>query len=139
MKNYAEYHVAFKLLLKKGDEYLFLKWPNFPTRLDLPGGRIDNGEEEAGFKEIITREIREELGQHVGFSIGGPLFQFRRIFPKHGLKIFLTVYDGDFKGGEIILSEEHNELLWLNPHTDPLREDQFFNREEFDAFKKYFK
>lgn len=60
------FYVSFKIILKnlKG-ETLLLKLP--PTSAmagyyDLPGGRIRVGEEKSPFRDIVARELREEIG-----------------------------------------------------------------------------
>jgi len=140
MKNYADYHVALKILLRRGDDYLFLRCSktDHPQHLDLPGGRIDVGEEDKSFADILSREIVEELGENLKYKLGVSQFQFRRFFPTLGYKIFLTVFDGEYLEGDISLSDEHDETIWINPNAEKLKREQFLNDEEFEAFRTYF-
>ena len=57
-KKHAIFCVSFKLLLRKGDRFLFLRLAEekFKNILDLPGGRADIGEEESTITEILKRE-----------------------------------------------------------------------------------
>lgn len=135
-RDYALYHVALKILLKKRDQILLLKSPR--GYLDLPGGRIDNVEDTTPLTEILAREIREELGESIKYKLGKPLFQYRRFFPKKDWKIFLTVYEAEYISGEIQIFEEHSEYLWINPKEYNFKEEKFFNQEEYLAFKEYF-
>ena len=137
-REYALYHVALKILLKRDDAFLFLHFRNSEKQFDSPGGRIDDVEHEVPLDEILAREVREELGEDVKYKLGKPIFQFRRYFPDKKCHIFLTVYEADFVSGEIQLSDEHSRYEWVNPKESALREDDFFSSEEYLAFKKYF-
>ncbi len=134
-RGYGIFHVALKVLLRKGDTYLFLKTKK--GHLDLPGGRIDNVEYETPLLEVIDREIREELGE-ISYKIGKPIFQYRRHFKDLGIYVFLTVYEAEFIAGEITLSDEHSDYEWINAKTHQFTLKEFYHREELAVFKKYF-
>lgn len=136
---YAMYHVGLKILLKKGDEFLFLTHAA-GKRFDLPGGRIDDVEHTTALVEILAREVREELGEGMKYKLGKPAFQFRRHFESEGknVHVFLVVYEAEYLSGEIQLSAEHSGYQWINPRKVDLEEEDFFHKEEFLAFKKYF-
>ena len=135
---YAIYHIGLKVLLKKADEFLFLT-DAIGKRLDLPGGRIDDVEHYVPLHEVIAREVREELGGEVKYKLGKPVFQFRRHIESKGVHIFITVYEADYLSGEVQLSFEHVNYQWINFKKSGLKEKDFFNNEEYLAFKKYFK
>jgi 8-oxo-dGTP pyrophosphatase MutT (NUDIX family) len=137
-REYATYHVGLKVLLKRGEEFLFLTYRD-GKHFDLPGGRIDDVEHTSPLNQVIAREVGEELGEEVKYKLGKPVFQFRRHFESRGLHIFLTVYEALYLSGEIKLSEEHSNLQWINPRKIDLKEEDFSDKEEFLAFKKYFK
>ena len=140
-RDYAMYHVALKALLKKGDKILFLTFGS-RENLDLPGGRIDTVENNVPLEKILAREVREELGKTVKYKLGKPVFQFRRRFftkDKKKVQIFLTVYEAQFLSGTIKISFEHNGYCWINPKTYKFKEKDFSCREEYLAFKNYFK
>lgn len=141
----ASYHIGLKILLSRGStslttgdrELLFLTAaPN--GRIDLPGGRIDESEHYILLEEILKREVREELGSAVKYTLGKPLFQFRRHFEDKGFRIFITVYGAEFLSGDIQLSSEHAKYEWVNLEDLTFEEKDFFHREEFLAFKRYF-
>lgn len=136
-KAFAIYNVGLKLLFKRGDEFLFLT-DAIGKHFDLPGGRIDDVEQTAPLTEIIAREVEEELGKGIRYKLGKPVFQFRRYFESKGLPSFQTVYEAEYLSGEIRLSAEHSDWQWINPRKIDLKEKQFFNKEEYLAFKKYF-
>ena len=135
-RDYAHYHVALKLVLKKGDLLLLLKSPR--GYLDLPGGRIDDIEDNTPLTEILAREVREELGEDIKYKLGKPAFQFRRFFPNKGWKIFLTAYEADYISGEVQISDEHDSFEWINPKEYDFKLEQFVNEEEYLAFVEYF-
>ena len=126
---YAIYHVGLKILLKKGDEFLFLT-DAVGKHFDLPGGRIDDVEHTTPLTEVIAREVGEELGEEVKYKLGKQVFQFRRHFESKDLHIFLTVYEVEYLSGEIKLSAEHSNYQWINPKKVNLKEEDFFHKEE---------
>ncbi len=88
-RDYANYQVALKVLLRRGDEVLFLRITDPLMCFDLPGGRIDNVETKTPLARILAREVREELGVDVRYTLGAPLFQFRRYVASHKIYNFL--------------------------------------------------
>ncbi|MFA5013718.1 MAG: NUDIX hydrolase [Candidatus Paceibacterota bacterium] len=134
----ATYNVAMKILLKKGNKVLLLKY--FSDGLtDLPGGRIDNNEYDLPIEKIIKREVQEELGKNLKYKLGKPAFQFRRYFKKTGHRIFITVYEAKYISGNIKLSREHNDYEWVDPKKVRATQKSFTGKEEYLAFKNYFK
>lgn len=75
---YAIYHVGLKVLLKKGDEFLFLT-DAVGKHFDLPGGRIDDVERMTPLTEVIAREVGEEFGEEVKYKLGKLVFNFADI------------------------------------------------------------
>jgi 8-oxo-dGTP pyrophosphatase MutT (NUDIX family) len=137
-REYALYHVALKILLKRDNTFLFLRPRGSEEQFDLPGGRIDNVEHEMLLEEVLAREVREELGDNLKYKLGKPLFQFRRHFEDKNWHIFITVYEADFLSGDIELSDEHSSYEWISQNEFTYTENNFFSREEYLAFKKYF-
>ena len=64
-RDYANYQVALKVLLRRGDEVLFLRITDPLMCFDLPGGRIDNVETKTPLARILAREVREELAHQL--------------------------------------------------------------------------
>jgi len=137
-RDYGIYHVAFKILLKRGSKFLFLRSAN-KKYWDLPGGRVDNIEYKTPIKKILNREVREELGNKVKYKIGKIVFQHRRYYEPRKIYILVTVYEAKYLSGEIKLSFEHSNYEWINPKTYKFREKQFTCKEEYITFKEYFK
>ncbi|MCX6764167.1 MAG: NUDIX hydrolase [Candidatus Nealsonbacteria bacterium] len=137
-KDYGIYHVGFKILLKKENKFLFLRSAN-KKYWDLPGGRADNTEYKKPVLKILEREVREELGNKIRYKIGDMAFQSRRYFPKRKTYTLSTVYEAKYLSGEILISPEHSGYEWINPKTYKFKEKGFFCKEEYLAFKEYFK
>lgn len=132
------YQVGLKVLLRKGETVLLLS-DAWNQKLDLPGGRIAGDEVEMPLEKIIAREIREELGEGIVYTLGKPLFQYRRQNPALTLPVLITVYDAQLISGDVVLSHEHSSYQWVNPREVTLQESDFgFGNEECIAMKKYF-
>lgn len=134
-RDYAKFWVGFKILLRRGDVFLTLK----ERHGDLPGGRVDNAEVRSPIEKIIAREVKEELGLAVKYKLGQPVFQFRRYSKERKMPILLTVYEAKYIGGKIKLSSEHNSYMWFDPRVQSLDELKLRSKEEYKAFKNYFK
>jgi 8-oxo-dGTP pyrophosphatase MutT (NUDIX family) len=77
---------------------------------ELPGGKLDLGEEPA---ECLAREIREELAWDA--TVGEPLHTWvYQVFPHRHVFVltFLATYDGDVAP---VFSHEHKELVLVAP------------------------
>jgi 8-oxo-dGTP pyrophosphatase MutT (NUDIX family) len=77
---------------------------------ELPGGKLDLGEEPA---ECLAREIQEELAWDA--TVGEPFHSWvYRVFPDRHVFVltFLATYDGD---AEPVFSHEHKELILVTP------------------------
>ena len=139
-KDYAIYWAAFKILLEKDGKFLFLTISDSGKNyLDLPGGRADYDEGEVPLEKILEREVREELGDKIRYRLGGPLFQYRRYNTYKKIYNLITVYEAKYLFGPIKLSFEHNKYEWLDPKQYKFKEKEFCTKEEYKAFKEYFK
>ncbi|MFH0874007.1 MAG: NUDIX hydrolase [Candidatus Komeilibacteria bacterium] len=132
----ASYQVGPKLLLRKGSKYLFLYMPRHPW-FDWPGGRIDIGEEHVPFEAILRREVTEELGSKLKYRISKPTLIMRR-WLKTGEAIVHIYYEAEYISGDIKLSDEHRDLIWINPRTYRFKPGEFISREEYKSIKQYF-
>jgi len=92
-----------KILLTRGKDSLC--W-------ELPGGRINTDEIGKPFDEVLTREVKEELGQDVFFTIGGVATHYLRT-THGGDPVFLVCIHCQWERGTIMLSQEDNSYRWV--------------------------
>lgn len=137
-RDYGVFHVGLKILLRKGGEFLFLRTDDH-NYWDWPGGRIDNVEVKTPLEKVLAREVKEELGPEVRYTLGKPVMFYRGYFESRKIYIFAAVYEAEWISGDINLSFEHNRYEWINPKTCHLRKKDFSSDEQYDAFMKYFR
>ena len=140
-KDYATFNIGFKILLKKDNKVLFLRMTHkkYFNLLDLPGGRVDKGEEGTSPEKILNREVQEEIGKGVKYKLGNLAFQNWRHDSLRKIYTLINVYEARYLFGEIKLSPEHLNYEWIDPKKYKFRKKDFFCEEEYFAFKKYLK
>ncbi len=82
---------------------------------ELPGGRIDVGEEWEAHERILAREIAEELGPAFLVEATDSVVTWTRRRPTDGVFQFIAGRICRHAGGEPVLSAEHDALTWLGP------------------------
>ncbi len=82
---------------------------------ELPGGRIDVGEEWDGHDRILAREIAEELGAAFRVEATDVAVTWTRRRPSDGVFQFIVGRVCHHAEGEPVLSAEHDALAWLGP------------------------
>lgn len=137
LENYAGYHVGLKVLLRRGDEVLYLN-SHDEGEWDFPGGRIDESEREIPLESVLAREVAEELGPDVKYRVNGLAFVTRRYIAHKDFHIFLVFYDADYLGGEIKISDEHTGYGWVRPESEEVTPDRFQTPNEYREFVEYF-
>jgi 8-oxo-dGTP pyrophosphatase MutT (NUDIX family) len=124
----AAYFVAVKVFLRDQEKLLIIrdKWNVW----ELPGGRIKPDEFQKPLIEIVSRKIREELGENVKYSepkLTSTFFQVSRMeetgeLQKQEVKIFAIGFEAEYRGGEIDLGRDHEELKWVDVRDfEPLK------------------
>lgn len=78
----------------------------------IPGGRIKPGQ---SWKENLQREIREESGLEI--KISRPFFvnEWRPIVKGQQWQIVGIFFECFADSDKIVLSEEHDDFLWIDP------------------------
>lgn len=110
------FEVSLKAFVLHGDKALFLKERD--TGLwELPGGRIDVGEEAHAHSEILARELTEELGVGMRVHFGDATVSWTRAHPEGGPWVFLIARVGRLVAGAPVLSDEHDGLVWASLET----------------------
>jgi 8-oxo-dGTP diphosphatase len=79
----------------------------------VPGGRLEPGE---AFRDALVREIREETGlEDVEIGEAIHVDEWRPEINGTVQQIVGVFIACRFKGGEVRLSNEHDEAVWMNP------------------------
>ncbi len=109
------FQVGIKAFVVRGDRILLVRERIDPQWWELPGGRIDVGEESIPQEQVLCRELREELGADFRVQVGLPFVTWVRP-PHQGRKLFalLIGFRCAAKGGGIRLSDEHIEFRWVD-------------------------
>ncbi|HEX8182438.1 MAG TPA: NUDIX domain-containing protein [Candidatus Saccharimonadales bacterium] len=110
--NHALYQVATKALIYKGEKILVLITPD--GYVDFPGGRVDESERDIPWTEALKREIAEELGENIVIDIGDTVFVSKRQYKIDTLQHIAAIFFRcTYVSGEVTLSEEHSDHVWL--------------------------
>lgn len=82
---------------------------------ELPGGRIEVGEESSSPVAVLRRELSEELGPSLEVEVERPIATWVRLPepPRRTDFVFLVGFLCRHKRGEIVLSAEHVEFRWV--------------------------
>ncbi len=84
---------------------------------ELPGGRIDVGEERLDHAAILAREIAEELGPDLRVTTSLEAVTWVRQRPTDGVFQFLVARVCHVTSGAICLSDEHAHAAWHSLDT----------------------
>jgi len=143
-REHQTFHVGLKAFIADKDQLLILE--DTDGLWELPGGRTEKREIRKDLKDILAREVREELGKNFHYETG-PIFHawirkpdptiedVAEVYRDEDFCIFLIGFLCTFKGGEIELSPEHKGFRWVN--KDEIAELKFESSYE-NAIKYYF-
>lgn len=117
MKNDELFYVGQKAVIHKNGLVLILHDPiPKPGHIDLPGGKIQEGERD--FIKALQREVFEETNLRI--KVNRPFYTNFWEFPKDsphrnkGKKIYLVYYDCEYVSGKVKISTEHDWYKWVN-------------------------
>ncbi len=126
--------LAAKALIVDDSRLLLIKRrPNDvhrPLQWDIPGGRLDPGENPF---DGLKRETKEETG--ISIDIIAPL-AIQHFTRDDGQKITMIIFLCKPQSKEIKLSEEHTEHKW--EEIDDVEKKIFWLAEPVSNFRKYF-
>ncbi|MCC7012022.1 MAG: NUDIX domain-containing protein [Planctomycetes bacterium] len=109
------FQVALKAFIVREGRLLMLRESFGPRAWELPGGRIDVGEERVAPTDVLRRELREELGPEFQCEIGAPFATWVRDREAHRPHpAFLIGFECGAPRGALRLSAEHLELEWVS-------------------------
>jgi 8-oxo-dGTP diphosphatase len=81
-------------------------WDSLPGHWELPGGKVDAGEQPA---LALTRELREETGL---VACGVPALRSEQVGRSPSGRTVLERVYGVSVRGELTLSDEHDDVVW---------------------------
>ncbi|MGE0768813.1 MAG: NUDIX domain-containing protein [Hyphomicrobiaceae bacterium] len=113
MRAIQVFEVSLKAFIVRDGRALFVREAD-SGYWELPGGRIDVGEEWQPHVTILEREMREELGEGFSVRFGDEAVTWTRQRPSDSAFLFLLARLGHAVAGEPALSDEHTELAWLD-------------------------
>lgn len=100
------------LILKKSSEELIN-----PNTYDLPGGRVEFGEK---LEDTVVREVKEETGLDIQSQ---QIFNAWTFVKDEGFQLIGIDFISKLIGGNEELSDEHEEILWMEPEDIQKRSD----------------
>jgi len=107
-----QFQVALKAFVVRGERLLMVREADGAKLWELPGGRIEVGEDR--LLDVLSRELAEELGAGFAVDVIGPAAGWIRPPDpsRRTLPVFLLGFECRHRGGEPVLSGEHVELAW---------------------------
>jgi len=130
------FQITLKLFLIDADQKLLILRDRASGLGDLPGGRMGRGEIYNSWEKCIHREVHEELGDEIKYTIDKePLFCFPHYMVSDKCEGLGIAYSGIFLEGNIRLSDEHDYLEWVDPDT--YRFETLFKDHMLDAVYKF--
>jgi 8-oxo-dGTP pyrophosphatase MutT (NUDIX family) len=109
------FQVALKAFVLRGGRLLMVREADGPQYWELPGGRIEVGEEGLSPVAVLRRELAEELGGSFACEVADPVTAWVRPPdpPRRSVSVFLVGYLCRHRAGEVLLSDEHCESRWV--------------------------
>ncbi len=107
------FEVSLKAFIVRGRQALLVRESDTGF-WELPGGRIDVGEEWVAHAEVLAREIAEELGKAVAIEVSDRAVTWVRQRPADGVYQLIIARPSRLVSGGPVLSAEHSELAWLD-------------------------
>jgi len=108
------FYVGQKALIDKDGKLLILNDPYLGY--DLPGGKLQIGETD--FEKALKREVKEETNLEIDVISPFATWYFEipkdSRHPRAGIKVFTISYKCKYKAGEIRLSSEHDNYIWID-------------------------
>ena len=138
-----EFMISLKVLLRNSKgEFLILGSPgiekyNPKTPYDLPGGRINDNEVGIDFHQLVRREIKEELGPKIKYKLRKDPVSLHQFRLKSSRCILYVLFEAEYLGGKIILSDEHYRLDWKKMNASNVK--KYFAPLQAGLLINYFK
>ncbi len=123
---FERYQISLKAILRRDDgRILGLNGKigrSFEGFYDLPGGRIEDAEFALPLDNILRRELREELGPEIAFTVSDQPVALGRHWSREGIPVFYVFFEALIDNPDIIpvVSHEHEGWAWLDLSAQPL-------------------
>jgi len=133
------YFVAVKVFLEDEGK-LFIFKDKFGA-WDLPGGRIKKNEFQTPLHDIVRRKMSEEVGDVLQYSVEtmpSVLMRHERVESVPGsptVHIFGLGYRAKRTGGEVVLSDAHTELKWVD--VNDFKPEDYFTGGWLEGVREY--
>ena len=134
----AFFQITLKLFLINPEGKLLVLRDRASGLGDLPGGRLGKGEIYNSFENCLKREITEELGDAIDYTIQkDPLFCFPHFMVSDQCEGLGIAFQGHFLKGNISLSDEHDFMDWVDRENYVF--ENLFKDHMLDAVHKFIK
>lgn len=135
-REHQNFNVGLKAFVEKNGELLTLQ--DSEGLWELPGGRIEKSETGKNLREILHREVAEELGPNFQYEVGNVFHAWiRQPTPDKNFFILLIGFRCKYTGGDISLGQEHKNFRWINKETIVELEFENTYREAFEYYFTY--
>jgi 8-oxo-dGTP pyrophosphatase MutT (NUDIX family) len=139
------FEVALKVIMKNADGKILILRCSDASQMqgyyDFPGGRINEQEKTAPFQDIIAREMAEELGTDIRYTLRMvPVAVSRHAYTSDATHkethIFWVFFEATYEEGEIYISSEHSGYRWVDLITDNI--EHYFVKGPLEGVRHYF-
>ena len=113
MRAIQTFEVSLKAFIVRGQAALFVREAD-SGYWELPGGRIDVGEEWVAHAKVLAREMHEELGPDFAVTFSAEAVTWTRQRPTDGVFQFIVARVGKAGSGDPLLSAEHDAMGWFD-------------------------
>ena len=134
-KEIQRFDVGVKAFIVNGRDEILLLRETASGQWELPGGRIDVGEERAPLEQVLRRELGEELGPEFQAEIGPLALTWARERKPNDF-VFLVGRFCRYKSGTPRLSDEHDAWAWASASESDSLELVPSYREALAEFRK---
>lgn len=141
------FQISLKLIMKNNKGQILglkgIKGGVYENYYDLPGGRIDTDEFRKPFRQIIAREVNEEIGK-VKYklnlrpvSLGWHRTKGKILLnhQKREVRVMYICFAAQYVSGKIKISAEHENYAWLKLAKKNL--NKYFYSGNLEALKTY--
>ena len=127
-----KHRLVARIIVHRGEDILFVRRSESDSRAgvyEMPGGMVDPGE---SLEQGALRELKEETG----LSAGELIFRETSAYEVGEEKRLSGIFEAYIEGGEVVLSDEHDDFKWLNADNYHNVNLEPHYREYFDEYFK---